>query len=110
MLFRSWLWPSSESHIYADYSRIYADLQQYRNGGGDAARWNDFVQQAREATDKTVPWLESHARPGDRNKDLLLYVGRDLQASLDVPLTDTFPHQQRLDGFMSQLKETFGEP
>lgn len=105
-----WMWPSSESHIYSDYSRIYADLQQYRSGAGDAGRWSEFVKQAREATDKSVPWLESHAKPGDRNKDLLLYVGRDLQASLDVPPSDKFRHQQRLDGFMSQLKEAFGEP
>lgn len=104
------LWPSSEPNIYAKYRAIYDELRRYRTGMSEVDKWSDFVKQARETTESTNSWLERTAKPGDRDKDLLLYVGRDLQAALELAPDAKFRHQERLDGFMSQLHESFGKP
>lgn len=111
VLLLSWFfWPSSEPNIYAEYRAIYDELRRYRTGAGEVEKWPDFVKQARETTEATNSWLERTAKPGDRDKDLLLYVGRDLQAALELAPDAKFRHQERLDGFMTQLHESFGKP
>jgi|GEM_PF-1482466 len=103
-------WPSSEPNIYAEYRAIYDELRRYRTGMGEVDNWSDFVKQARETMESKNSWLERTAKPGDRDKDLLLYVGRDLQSALELAPDAKFQHQERLDGFMSQLHESFGKP
>lgn len=100
------IWPSSEPNIYAQYRVLYEDLQRFHDGTANG-KWDDFVQRTRETTAATIPWLEKNAKPGDRDKDLLLYVGRDLQAAIELAPDAEFRHQARLDGFMSQLRESF---
>ncbi len=105
-----WLvWPSAEPDIYSQYRVIYEDLKRFRSGKAEG-QWADFVKRARQTTGTTIPWLESTTKPGERNKDLLLYVGRDLQAALDVAPESEFDHEARLDGFMSQLRESYETP
>lgn len=101
-------WPSSEPHVYEDYARLYDLLKQHRRGQASGANWDNFVRQTKEATETSVPWLERTTRPGDRQKDLLLYVGRDLLAATEVAPTSEFRHEKRLDGFMKQLQEIYG--
>ncbi len=103
-----WFWPRQRTDIYASYVAIYKELQQQSEGTQDQARWAEFVTRAKKQLDQTVPWLEERAQPGDREKSLLLYVGRDLQEMLEQPPGTPGPHQKRLNAFFEQLSEMYG--
>jgi hypothetical protein len=102
-----WTWPRNRPDIYAQYVAVYKKLQQRRENTSDEAGWNDFVAQARAEIEENLPWLESQARPGAREKSLLLYVGRDLHEMLGRPRESEYPHQQRVDGFLNQLQAIY---
>ena len=98
-----------ETNIYAEYSAIYSELQERRSNPVDRAGWIDFSEAARAQIAESNPWLEANAEPGDREKNLLLYAGRDMLELLNAaPDTDS-PHQERLEGFFQQLSEIYGE-
>jgi len=103
-----WFWPRQRTDIYANYISIYKELQQRRERTGDQADWAEFVKRAKTQLEETLPWLEDHARPGDREKSLLLYAGRDLQELIELPQGSDSPHQQRLSVFFEQLGEIYG--
>ena len=103
-----WLWPRQRPDLYASYVAIYKELQERKDGAPDQAGWSDFTSRARSQLDATIPWLEERAKPGNREKSLLLYVGRDLQNLLDRPRIATNPHQERLAVFFDQLQEIYG--
>ncbi len=103
------LWPSADPEIYTRYSALYRELQERRAGPPDADGWDQFVLRAQQITNETVPWLEQHADPGDHEKCLLLYAGRDIQAAIAVQPDAKLPHQKRLEGFMSQLDAAFAK-
>lgn len=103
-----WFWPRQRPDLYKSYLAIYQELQQRRETSEDYARWTDFVTQSKSQLAATVPWLEENSRPGDREKSLLLYAGRDLQELLELPRTSKSPHQKRLDAFFGQLQEIYG--
>jgi hypothetical protein len=102
-----WLLPGSERDIYADYLTIYDELRERQSSPDGKAGWREFVNQSRARIDETNPWLEETAQPGDRAKNLLLYIGRDLQRMLEKSPDTASPHQQRLDGFFEQLAEIY---
>ena len=103
-----WVWPRQHPDIYTRYVAIYEELQQRRDKAQDQAGWNEFTKRANAQLDEVLPWLEDKAKPGDREKSLLLYAGRDLQDLLDQP-RDTQPtHQKRLNAFFEQLQEMYG--
>ncbi|MFM9966602.1 MAG: hypothetical protein ACKV2Q_35945 [Planctomycetaceae bacterium] len=101
-------WPRQRTDIYASYVAIYKELQQRREATLDQAGWTEFVKRAKPQLEETVPWLEERAQPGDREKSLLLYAGRDLQELLDQPSSSPGPHQKRLGAFFEQLEEMYG--
>lgn len=103
-----WLWPRQRPDLYKNYVAIYQELQQRRDLAEDHAKWMEFVARSKTQLAETVPWLESNAKPGDREKSLLLYAGRDLQELLELPRTSKSPHQKRLDAFFEQLQEIYG--
>ncbi len=102
-----WTWPRNRPDIYAQYVAVYKELQQRRENTSDQAGWNDFVAQARAEIEEHLPWLESHATPGAREKSLLLYVGRDLHEMLGQPRESEYPHQKRVDGILNQLQAIY---
>ena len=103
-----WLWPRQRPDLYASYVAIYKEFQERKEGAPDQAGWSDFTSRAKSQLDATIPWLEERVKPGDREKSLLLYVGRDLQNVLDRPRIATNPHQKRLAVFFEQLQEIYG--
>lgn len=103
-----WFWPRQRPDIYKNYVAIYQELQQRRDTTEDYDRWTEFVTRSKTQLAETVPWLEAKAKPGDREKSLLLYAGRDLQELLELPRTSKSPHQKRLDAFFEQLQEMYG--
>ena len=103
-----WFWPRQRPDIYQNYLAIYQELQQRRDISEDHAAWTEFVTRSKTQLAATVPWLEEKAKPGDREKSLLLYAGRDLQELLELPRTSKSPHQKRLDAFFEQLQEMYG--
>lgn len=103
-----WFWPRQRPDIYKNYVAIYQELQQRRDISEDHAKWTEFVARSKTQLAETVPWLEEKAKPGDREKSLLLYAGRDLQELLELPRTSKSPHQKRLDAFFEQLQEMYG--
>ncbi len=100
-----WFWPRQRPDIYAQYVAIYKELQQRRDGVQGQAGWNEFVARANAELDECVSWLDPRAKPGDREKSLLLYAGRDLQEMLEHSRDPQRPHQKRLDVFFEQLQE-----
>lgn len=108
MLSAWWLWPRQRPDIYKSYTTIYQELLQRRETSENYSEWTEFVAKAKVQLDETLPWLEAHSKPGDREKSLLLYVGRDLRDLLELPRTTRNPHQRRLDAFLDQLKELYG--
>lgn len=104
-----WVWPRQRPDIFASYLAIYQELQQQRGTSSDSANWEDFVARSRKQLDQTLPWLEQHAVSGDREKSLLLYLGRDLNELLSRPRDTENPHQQRLDVFVEQLRAMYDE-
>lgn len=105
-----WLWPRQRSDIFAHFSAIYEELQQRRGSADDQSGWDEFVARAKTQMGKDVPWLETKAEPGDREKSLLLYAGRDLQELLDLPRKAKYAHQARLDVFLDQLHDIYVPP
>lgn len=103
------VWPRQRPDIFADYLAIYQELQKQRETSSDSASWTDFVTRSRKQLDKTLPWLEEQAVPGDREKSLLLYLGRDLNELLSRPRDADNPHQQRLDVFVEQLQAMYNK-
>ena len=103
-----WFWPRQRPDIYKNYFAIYQEMQQRRDIAEDHAAWTEFVTRSKTQLAATVPWLEAKAKPGDREKSLLLYAGRDLQELLELPRTTKSPHQKRLDAFFEQLQEMYG--
>lgn len=102
-----WFWPRQRPDIYANYVAIYKELQQRKAAAQDQAGWTEFVKRAKPQLDETLPWLEEQAQPGDREKSLLLYAGRDLQELLEQPSGSPGPHQKRLSAFFEQLEEMY---
>ena len=103
-----WYWPRQRTDIYASYVAIYAELQQRRESAQDRDDWPEFAERAKSQLHETLLWLEERATPGDREKSLLLYAGRDLQDLLDLPRNSRNPHQKRLSVFFEQLQEIYG--
>ncbi len=104
-----WLvWPRQRPDIYTRYVAIYQELQQRRDKAQDQAGWNEFTKRANAQLEEVLPWLEDNAKPGDREKSLLLYAGRDLQELLDQPRDSQAIHQKRLNVFFEQLQELYG--
>ena len=103
-----WLWPRQRPDVYANYVAIYKELQQRRADSKDQAGWSEFSTRAKSQLDATLPWLEQRAKPGDREKSLLLYAGRDLQDLLEHPRDSSSPHEKRLTVFFDQLQEIYG--
>jgi len=102
-----WLLPGPERDIYADYLAIYQELQDRQSNPDGLAGWSEFVNRSRARIDEANPWLEETAQLGDREKNLLLYAGRDMQKMLEHSPDTTSAHQQRLDGFFEQLAEIY---
>ncbi len=105
-----WLWPRQRFDLYSDYVAIHKEWQQRREKTQDQAGWREFVVRAKAQLNESVPELEQTAIPGQRDKSLLLYVGRDLQEILDQPHGFESPHQERLDYFVEQLRELYAPP
>ena len=103
-----WVWPRQRPDIYTRYVAIYKELQETRDKAQDQTAWNEFAKRANSQLDEVLPWLEDKAKPGDREKSLLLYVGRDLQDLLDHPRDSQQLHQKRLNAFFEQLQEMYG--
>lgn len=103
-----WIWPRQRPDIYSRYVAIYKELRERRDKAQDQAGWNEFTKRANAQLNEVLPWLEDNAKPGDREKSLLLYAGRDLQELLDQPLDSQAIHQKRLNVFFEQLQELYG--
>ena len=108
LLIAAWsLWPRQRQDLFVNYSSIYKELQLRREDNQDFAGWTEFVARATTQLDESLPWLEVRAVPGDHEKSLLLYVGRDLREFVNLPRTARNPHQKRLDVFFEQLTELY---
>lgn len=102
------VWPRQRPDIYTRYVAIYKELQERRDRAQDQAGWNEFTKRADAQLEEVLPWLEDNAKPGDREKSLLLYAGRDLQDLLDQPRDSQAIHQKRLNVFFEQLQGLYG--
>lgn len=102
------VWPHQRLDIYSRYVAIYKELQERRDKVQDQTGWNEFTKRANAQLNEVLPWLEDNAKPGDREKSLLLYAGRDLQDLLDQPRDSQANHQKRLQVFFEQLQELYG--
>lgn len=102
------VWPRQRPDIYSRYVAIYKELQERRDKAQDQTGWNEFTKRANAQLSEVLPWLEDNAKPGDREKSLLLYAGRDLQELLDQPRDSQAVHQKRLNVFFDQLQELYG--
>ncbi len=101
----AWMfWPKRETNIYASYEGLYREWNQQRSQAAEAG-WDEFANRAKQELETSIPWLEETARPGDLERNLLLYVGRDLQDIANNPRGYDSPHRERLEEFMSQLRE-----
>lgn len=98
------LWPKRETNIYASYEGLYREWHQHRSQEAQGG-WDEFTTRAKQELETSIPWLEETARPGDRERNLLLYVGRDLKDIVSNPRGYESPHRERLEEFMSQLRE-----
>ena len=107
MLATWWLWPRQRFDLYTDYVAIHKEWQQRREKTQDQAGWDEFVTRAKAQLNESLPDLEQTAIPGQRDKSLLLYVGRDLQEILNQPRGVESSHQERLDYFVEQLQELY---
>ena len=104
-----WVWPRQRPDIYSQFVAIYKELQQRRENAQDQSAWDEFASRANAQLNDVIPWLEDRAKPGDREKSLLLYAGRDLQALLEQPRDSKQTDPKRLNAFFEQLQEMYGE-
>jgi hypothetical protein len=103
-----WVWPRQRPDIYKQYVAIYDELQQRQGTAQDQDGWSQFAARAMAQLDQSIPWLEDQAVPGDREKSLLLYAGRDLQELIEHPQEPQPAQQKRLQVFFEQLADLYG--
>lgn len=105
-----WLWPRQRPDLGARFVAIYREWEHRKPSSDDDAGWSEFVARASTELDRAVTWLEPRAKPGDREKTLLLYTARDLLELIQQPRENAFPQQQRLKTFLDELQKLYGLP
>lgn len=105
-----WFWPQSSRGIYDRYVDIWDEWKTRRADLKDQSGWDQFLQRTEKELVATVPYLEKHARASDREKQLLLFVGRDcFQKMLKQPRQVDSPREKQLQILLAILHE-FYEP
>ena len=104
-------WPRSQRTIYNRYVAIWAQWQTRRTDFKDSEGWATFLKQTESELDGTVPWLEKHARANDREKLLLLWIGRDcFRKMLKRPREIGTPEEKQLRILLTNLREFYESP
>lgn len=96
--------PDPDPKIYNQFSSLYSEWLQHRLSMATDP-WPEFAKRAKAELDESLPWLEEHTKPGDRQRSLLLFAGRDLRKALDSPPGQEAPGERRLKGLFEQLDE-----
>ena len=105
-----WFWPQSSRGTYDRYVAIWNEWKTRRADLKDQSGWDQFLQRTEKELVATVPYLEKHARASDREKQLLLFVGRDcFQKMLKQPRQVDSPREKQLQILLAILHE-FYEP
>lgn len=106
-----WFWPRSSRGTYDRYVAIWSEWQVRREDRKDQAGWDQFLQRTDRELKTIVPYLEKHARASDREKQLLLFVGRDcLQKMLMAPRAIGSPREKQLQFLLATLDEYYRSP
>ena len=112
VLFATWsYWPRSQRGIYERYGTIWAEWKTRRADFKDKEGWDHFLKHTAAELDDTVPWLEKHAQASDREKLLLLWIGRDcFRKMLKTPRQIGSPEEKQLQILLTKLRELYESP
>lgn len=106
-----WFWPRSSRGTYDRYVAIWSEWKVRRDDRKDQAGWDQFLQRTDRELKTIVPYLEKHARVSDREKLMLLFVGRDcLQKMLVAPRAIGSPREKQLQFLLATLDEYYRSP
>ena len=101
-----WFWPRSSHGIQVRYVAIWDEWKGRREDLKDQAGWEQFLKRTETELKATIPYLEKHASPKDREKQLLLFIGRDcLQKMLDQPRQVGSLREKQLQLLLTALNE-----
>lgn len=112
VLFTTWsFWPRSQRGIYDRYVAIWQEWKTRRTDFKDKVGWDQFLKHTQAELDDMVPWLEKHARSSDREKLLLLWIGRDcFQRMLRQPRQMDSPEEKQLLFLLLSMREFYESP
>ncbi len=107
VLFMAWsYWPRSHRGIYARYVTIWEEWKTRRADFKDNDGWEAFLKHTAAELDDTVPWLEKNARASDRERMLLLWIGRDcFRKMLKQPRQMGSPEEKQLQILLTKVRE-----
>ena len=106
-----WFWPRSSRGIYDRYVSIWEEWKTRRTDLKDQSGWEQFLRRTENELNVTVPYLAQHARASDREKQLLLFVGRDcLQKMLEQPRQIGSTREKQLQILFVVLREMYEPP
>jgi len=112
VLFTTWAyWPRSQRGIYDRYVAIWQEWKTRRTDFKDKEGWDQFLKHTQAELDDMVPWLEKHARSSDREKLLLLWIGRDcFQRMLRQPRQMDSPEEKQLQFLLLSMRDFYESP
>ncbi|HLQ45539.1 MAG TPA: hypothetical protein VK137_12460, partial [Planctomycetaceae bacterium] len=103
-----WYWPRQQRGINHRFMTIWTELQSRRTDFKDKAGFDRFVADAQTEVNDLVPWLEKHASAKDREKQLLLYIGRDcLKPMLKKPREVGSAQEKQLEMLFNALEDFY---
>lgn len=104
-------WPRSTRGIHDRYVAIWEEWKSRRADFKDKEGWDRFLKHTEAELNDTVPWLEKNARASDRDKLLLLWIGRDcFRKMLKHPRALGTPEENQLQFLLTNIREFYDSP
>ncbi len=104
-------WPRSTRGIYDRYVAIWEEWKSRRADFKDQEGWDRFLKHTEAELNDTVPWLEKNARASERDKLMLLWIGRDcFRKMLKHPRVLGTPEEKQLQFLLTSVREWYDSP
>ena len=104
-------WPRSSRGIYDRYVAIWEEWKARRTDFKDKEGWDRFLKDTEAELNDSVPWLEKNAAATDREKLLLLWIGRDcFRKMLKQPRVVGMPEEKQLQLLLTSVQEFYDSP
>lgn len=103
-----WRWPKSQRGTYDRYVALWSEWKQRRLDLKNKEGCESFLRHVDAELNDIVPWLEKNTRATDKEKLLLLFIGRDcLKKIRTQPWQQGTPPERQLEFLLAQVHELY---